>query len=61
MAIAVWAHLHHETRSKATYATTVHVKLPLVGSKIKNHIASKVPDQIAETHSFTMAWIAKNA
>ena len=47
--------------SRVTYTTMVHVRLPLVGAKIEHHIASKVPEQIAETHRFTMAWISKSA
>ena len=47
--------------SRLTYTTTVHVRLPLVGGKIESHIASKVPEQIAGTHRFTMAWITENA
>ena len=47
--------------SRLTYTTTVQVRLPLVGGKIESHIASKVPEQIAGTHRFTMAWITEVA
>lgn len=46
--------------SGLAYTTTVHVRVPVLGAKIENHIASKVPEQIADTHRFTMAWITEN-
>ncbi|MGE5697494.1 MAG: DUF2505 domain-containing protein [Candidatus Sericytochromatia bacterium] len=47
--------------SMATYTTMVHVRVPVLGAKIEKHIASKVPEQIAERHRFTVAWISENA
>lgn len=47
--------------SRLAYTATVHVRLPVLGGKIENHIASKVPEQIAQTHRFTMAWTAESA
>lgn len=47
--------------SRLNYITTVEVRLPMVGGKIERHIGNKVPEQIAATHRFTMAWITENA
>ena len=47
--------------SRLNYITTVEVRLAMVGGRIERHIGSKVPEQIAATHRFTMAWITENA
>ncbi|HME77121.1 MAG TPA: DUF2505 domain-containing protein [Mycobacterium sp.] len=47
--------------SRLEYTTTVEIRVPFIGGKIESHIGSKVPEHIAETHRFTMAWINGNA
>jgi Protein of unknown function (DUF2505) len=47
--------------STLEYTTTVEVRVLFIGGKIESHIGSKVPEHIAETLRFTMAWIKGNA
>jgi uncharacterized protein DUF2505 len=46
--------------ARMTFATTVEVKVPLVGGKIENFIGSQLADLLIAEQRFTTVWITEN-
>ncbi|KUI38210.1 hypothetical protein AU195_16570 [Mycobacterium sp. IS-1496] len=46
-----------EGGSRLTYATTVTVKIPVVGGKIESYVGSRAADDIGAIQHFTTRWI----
>ncbi len=47
--------------SRLQFATTVEVRIPVVGAKLENSIGADLAENIAAIQRFTTAWIAEHA